>query len=265
MVAAAGPLEGRAVVEIGAGLGALTLALAAAGAARVLAVEKDLGLATLLGENTAGWENVEVVLGDALDLDLASLAGGDPLVLGNLPYSITTPLLLKLLRPPVFWPRAVVMVQAEVAERITARPGTKEYGTLSLAVSRVARPELAFRVGRNSFYPRPEVDSAVLTLARREVPAGGLDPAGLDRLEVVIRAAFGHRRKRLSNALAAGLGLDRETVSRAVAGAGLDPGRRGETLDLEEFVTLERALRGLLGAAGREPLPSTDSPGYNRS
>lgn len=255
---------GAEVLEIGAGLGSLTLALAEAGAARVVAVEKDRLLAPLLGEAASGWPAVEVVEGDALELDWRSLvvaagrentgreggaqdAGGrnatGPLVAGNLPYSVTSPLLFKLLEPPLFWPRAVVMVQLEVAQRILAKPGTKDYGALTLAVSAVAAATLAFKVGPRSFLPVPEVATAVLRLERHDSPAGGLDPDGLRHLAVVVRAAFGQRRKMVANALAAGLGLPRDEVAKSLASAGIDPARRGETLSLEEYLRLEKVLR----------------------
>lgn len=291
VAAALGELEGATVLEIGAGLGSLTFALAAAGAARVVAVEKDRTLAGLLTESVAGraetaarspgavpgGSRIEVVTGDALEIDLRRLtvadadgeagtigpdgesggesglrapSAGKVLVAGNLPYSVTTPLLLRLIEPPLFWSRAVVMVQLEVAERLLAGPGGKDYGALTLAVAAVAEARLAFKVSRHSFYPRPEVDSAVLRLERRATPAGGLDAAGLGRLSEVVRAAFGQRRKTLANALAAGLGLERQAASSLIAAAGIDPGRRGETLSLEEFVALERAFRHLPGRCG---------------
>ncbi len=254
VVAAAGAgrgLTGATALEIGAGFGGLTLALVEAGAARVVAVEKDATLARLLAKNVAGRDEVVLAVGDALALDLRALCGGEAVVVGNLPYSVTTPLLLRLLEPPLFWPRAVVMVQLEVAQRILAPPGGKDYGALTLAVAAQARPSLAFRVSRHSFLPQPEVDSAVVILERREVTAGGLDAAGLGRLAAVVRAAFGQRRKTLANALAAGLGLDRAEVTDLVRAAGVDPARRGETLELEEYVELERALRPALETAGR--------------
>ncbi len=261
---------GLAVVEIGAGLGGFTLALAEAGATRVVAVEKDRALAALLAENVAGRPEISVHVGDALAEDLRELGleaaragaqatpvgasaqpaslrpGPEPIIAGNLPYSITSPLLFKLLEAPLFWSRAVVMVQLEVAERILAAPGGKDYGALTLAVAAVAEAALAFRVGRGSFYPAPAVDTAVLTLRRRIVPAGGLDSAGLARLERLVRAAFGQRRKMLANSLAAGLGLPRAEVANLARGAGVAPERRAETLSLDEFLTLELTLRGRL-------------------
>jgi 16S rRNA (adenine1518-N6/adenine1519-N6)-dimethyltransferase len=254
IVAAAGDLVGRPVIEIGAGLGALTLALARAGADPVVAIEKDPVLLAHLARNTADEAAVRVIGGDALELDLRDLASEEAIAMGNLPYSVTTPLLIRLLKSPVFWPRAVVMVQLEVAERILAAPGGRDYGALTLAVSQVARAKLALRVGRRSFYPAPEVDSAVLILERRETPAGGLDPAGLARLTAVVRAAFGQRRKTAANAIAAGLGLDRALVSAKLTAAGIDPGRRGETLDLDEFVAIERVLRDAVWRADCPPL-----------
>jgi 16S rRNA (adenine1518-N6/adenine1519-N6)-dimethyltransferase len=293
---------GLAVVEIGAGLGGFTLALAEAGAARVVAVEKDRTLAALLAENVAGRPEISVHVGDALAEDLRELGleaaraapvgataqaapvgataqaapvgataqaapvgataqatpvgvgaqaaslrpGPEPIIAGNLPYSITSPLLFKLLEAPLFWSRAVVMVQLEVAERILAAPGGKNYGALTLAVAAVAEAALAFRVGRGSFYPAPAVDTAVLTLRRRIAPAGGLDSAGLARLARLVRAAFGQRRKMLANSLAAGLGLPRAEVANLARGAGVAPERRAETLSLAEFLTLEVTLRGRL-------------------
>jgi 16S rRNA (adenine1518-N6/adenine1519-N6)-dimethyltransferase len=267
---------GLAVVEIGAGLGGFTLALAEAGAARVVAVEKDRTLAALLAENVAGRPEISVHVGDALAEDLRELGleaaragvqaapvgagaqaapgwataqatslrpGPEPIIAGNLPYSITSPLLFKLLEAPLFWSRAVVMVQLEVAERILAAPGGKDYGALTLAVAAVAEAALAFRVGRRSFYPAPAVDTAVLTLRRRSVPAGGLDSGGLARLERLVRAAFGQRRKMLANSLAAGLGLPRAEVANLARAAGIAPERRAETLSLDEFLTLELTLR----------------------
>lgn len=276
---------GLAVVEIGAGFGGFTLALAEAGATRVVAVEKDRTLAALLAVNVAGRPEISVHVGDALAEDLRELGleaaragvqatpvgagaqatpvgtgaqaapvgatvqatslrpGSAPIIAGNLPYSITSPLLFKLLEAPLFWSRAVVMVQLEVAERILAAPGGKDYGALTLAVAAVAEAALAFRVGRRSFYPAPAVDTAVLTLRRRSVPAGGLDSAGLARLERLVRAAFGQRRKMLANSLAAGLGLPRAEVANLARAAGVAPERRAETLSLDEFLTLELTLR----------------------
>ena len=255
---------GAEVLEIGAGLGALTLALAEAGARRVVAVEKDRRLADILVRNTAGWPQVQVVVGDALELDWRHLAGaaaaaGECVVAGNLPYAVTTPLLLKLVEPPLFWSRAVVMVQLEVADRILGRPGTKDYGALTLAVQAVASARLALEVGRRCFLPAPGVTTAVLHLERRPRPVGGLDPAGLARLAAVVRASFGQRRKTLANALAAGLGRPRPEVALRLAAAGIDPGRRGETLTLEEFLVVEEALR-----VEEEPRAGGGDPGGDR-
>ena len=151
IVAAAGDLSGRPVVEIGAGLGALTLALARAGANPVVAIEKDPELLSHLVSNTESQTAVRVVGGDALGLDLRALAGADAIAMGNLPYSVTTPLLIRLLKPPVFWPRAVVMVQLEVARRILAAPGRKDYGALTLAVSQVARSKMVLLPASSQF------------------------------------------------------------------------------------------------------------------
>nr|WP_221040489.1 16S rRNA (adenine(1518)-N(6)/adenine(1519)-N(6))-dimethyltransferase RsmA [Gelria sp. Kuro-4] len=236
------------VLEIGPGTGNLTLELARR-AGTVIAVERDRELAPLLAETLAACENVHLVWGDFLAADLDALwalappaAGGARKVAANLPYYITSPILVKLLTsrtPPAL---AVLLVQEEVADRLLAAPGTRAYGSLSVLVQFYSAPELVLRVPPGAFFPPPEVSSAAVRLRLRPAPpveAG--DPAFFFR---VVRAAFGQRRKTVLNALAAGLApaIGKEGLSAALATAGIDPARRGETLSLGEFAALTRAL-----------------------
>ena len=235
------------VVEIGPGLGALTARIAGA-AGKVIAVEVDRGLLAVLSEALAGIQNVELILGDALKVDFDRLVeektGGEYgraskkyKLVANLPYYITSPVLMRLLLGRFNISVVVVMVQAEVAERLAASPGSKAYGSLSLAVQYFTRPEMLFRVPRTVFYPQPGVDSAVVRLSVRTEPAVAVRDE--DMFFNIVRSAFGKRRKTLLNSLAgSGLGIDRETCLRALQNAGIDPGRRGETLSIAEFALL---------------------------
>jgi len=243
IVAAAEVGNDDVAVEIGAGLGALTLPLAAA-AGKVIAVERDPELVTLLGEVLAGKSNVDISATDALTFDFgaaAAVAGRPLVVLGNLPYQITSPLLFGITdgaeRGRVI-ARAVLMVQRELAERATAPPGSKTYGRLSVMVQQQAEVALLFHVGAHAFYPRPEVTSTVLRLRPR---AHGLAPVR-DRalFAAVVRAAFGARRKMLRGALAQCFG---ETASRrGLSDAGIDETRRAEELAVAEFARIADAL-----------------------
>ncbi|MFO7172851.1 MAG: 16S rRNA (adenine(1518)-N(6)/adenine(1519)-N(6))-dimethyltransferase RsmA [Bacillota bacterium] len=244
ILAAVAPAEAPLILEIGPGPGILTAALAEA-APRVLAVEIDRGMVALLRETLGHLPNVEVIHGDALKVDLRSLLaerlqpGQKARVAANLPYYITSPLLFRLLEEDLPLDRIVVMVQREVALRMVAAPGSREYGALSVAVQYHTVPRVVARVSRGAFWPPPEVDSAVVALEVREQPAVSV-PRRL--FFAVVRAAFQQRRKTLANALAGGLGLERAWVEERVAAAGIDPSRRGETLSLEEFAAVARAL-----------------------
>lgn len=243
IMAATDPGAGDTILEIGPGLGTVTRALAPR-VARVIAVEVDRGLLRALEYTLRGLANVRVVGGDALKLDLADLLAGEgpAKVVSNLPYYITTPLIFRLLDAGPF-PRLVLMVQEEVARRLAAGPGTPAYGALTVNVAARYRVGVVARVSRQAFYPVPGVDSTVLVLH----PRPPREPAPSRRtLEAVVRAAFGQRRKTLTGALAGGeLGLERAAVRRAVELAGIDGGRRGETLSLEEFENLARAVEDL--------------------
>jgi len=233
------------VLEIGPGLGTLTQRLARA-AALVVCVELDRTLIEILkGTVQAQHRNVEVIHGDAAQVDLHKLlserlpAGQRAKVAANLPYYITTPLVMRLLEEELPLDQIVVMVQQEVAERMVATPGSKEYGALSVAVQYYTEPKIITRVGRGAFLPPPEVDSAVVGMRVRETPPVVAPRKGLFR---VVKAAFGQRRKTLNNALTNGLGLEKQAVQEALQRVGIESDRRGETLSLEEFAAVTRIL-----------------------
>lgn len=238
-------IDGRwGVIEIGPGIGVLTKELAAA-ASKVAAVEIDTRLPALLAETLAECSNVEIVQGDVLKSDLHALiaekfAGLQVAVCANLPYYITSPILMKLLEERLPVKHITVMVQKEAAERITALPGTRAAGAISYAVHYYAEPQLLFSVQPGSFYPPPKVTSAVIQLVLRDRPAVDTpDEAGLFRL---IRAAFGQRRKAAANSIAAGLGIPKAQVTAALEAAGLPPLVRPEQLTLEQFAALQSRL-----------------------
>jgi 16S rRNA (adenine1518-N6/adenine1519-N6)-dimethyltransferase len=233
------PTPADLVVEIGPGQGALTAELSRR-AGRVVALEVDRGLSERL---RVALPAVEVLDVDARAWDWCSLArpaGGRALVVGNLPYSVGTNILVALARAPQAIDRIVVMLQREVAERVAAAPGGKTYGSLSVHVQLRWRVELAMRVPPGAFRPPPKVESAVLRLT--PLPAPPVELADERRFEAVVRAAFAQRRKTLANALAKGLGLPVGAAREAAASAGVDPGRRAETLDIREFAEVARRL-----------------------
>ncbi len=244
IVQAAGIDRSYGVLEVGPGIGVLTKELAAA-ASKVAAVEIDTRLPALLAETLAECSNVEIVQGDVLKSDLHALiaekfAGLQVAVCANLPYYITSPILMKLLEERLPVKHITVMVQKEAAERITALPGTRAAGAISYAVHYYAEPQLLFSVQPGSFYPPPKVTSAVIQLVLRDRPAVDTpDEAGLFRL---IRAAFGQRRKAAANSIAAGLGIPKAQVTAALEAAGLPPLVRPEQLTLEQFAALQSRL-----------------------
>jgi len=231
------------VVEIGPGRGALTETLAAR-AGRLVALEIDAELAARLAQRFAGRAHVEVRQADARHVDYRGLRallpdpGGRVLVVGNLPYSVGKPILAALVEAAPAIDLMVLMLQKEVAVRVAAAPGGKTYGALSVLTQAACAARLAFTVPPGAFSPPPQVDSAVLALRpHREPPVAIPDAA---RFATVVRAAFGQRRKSLANALAAGLGVPADRARQLIEAAGLDPGRRAETLSLEEFARLAR-------------------------
>ena len=231
---------GDSVIEIGAGAGTLTRALAEAGA-QVIALEIDQALLPILAEQLQGL-TAQVVHADVLKTDLDALAHEHNLkkpykVVANLPYYITTPIIMEILEKNYSFERLVIMVQWEVAQRLTARPGVKDFGAITLAIAYYTEAEILFKVSRQVFNPAPEVDSAVISLKKRaKAPVDVYNSILMFKL---IKAAFGQRRKTLLNALSAvGLGLDKEAIAQRLKQAGIDGQRRGETLSLEEYAKL---------------------------
>lgn len=244
ILAAVDPQPDDVVLEVGPGPGVLTRALSER-VAQVVAVEIDRHMVVLLRQILADRPNAEVIHGDAMEVDLAALLAGRlqpgarAKVAANLPYYITSPLLFRFLEEALPLSRIVVMVQKEVADRMVAAPGGKDYGALSVAVQYYTQPRVVARVPRGAFWPPPEVDSAVVAMEVREHPPVVAPRAAFF---AAVKAAFGQRRKTLLNALAGGLHLAKEEVEAALGEAGIDGGRRGETLALHEFAALARAL-----------------------
>ena len=246
IVAAAGIGPDDFVVEIGPGIGTLTQYLAYA-ARSVCAVEIDKNLIPILEDTLSDYDNVEVINNDVLKVDLAALAkeknNGRPIkVVANLPYYITTPIIMGLFENHVPVDSITVMVQKEVADRMQTGPGSKDYGALSLAVQYYAEPYIVANVPPNCFIPRPNVGSAVIRLTRhKEMPVEVKDPALMFK---IIRASFNQRRKTLQNGLgnAPELPYTKEQIAAAIAEMGLTPTIRGEALSLAQFAQLSDIL-----------------------
>jgi 16S rRNA (adenine1518-N6/adenine1519-N6)-dimethyltransferase len=236
IAAAAAPLAGLTVVEIGAGPGGLTRALLATDAARIVAVETDRRCVAALDELAAATgDRLRVVAGDALALDRRELAPPPTAIVANLPYNIATELIVRWLRAPAGLVRLVLLVQREVADRLAAAPGTAAYGRLSVLAQWAARVEALFELPPGAFRPPPKVRSRVVRLSPYAEPPV---PARLATLERVTAAAFGQRRKMLRSSLKS-LGRDPAALCAA---AGIAPARRAETLTLAEFAALADAL-----------------------
>jgi 16S rRNA (adenine1518-N6/adenine1519-N6)-dimethyltransferase len=241
IVSLVAPTSRDLVLEIGPGQGALTGRLARA-AGRLLAIEVDAELAATLMERFAGTPHVEIRTADARSFDYWRLPALKPdpagrvLVVGNLPYSVGKPILMALVEAGKAIDEMALMLQKEVAERVAARPGGRTYGSLTVLTQLACEAHLAFTVPPGAFRPPPQVDSAVLHLHVRPEPR----VAVLDtpRFREVVLAAFGQRRKNLANALAAGLGLSADRARILCTDADVDPGRRAETLSLDEFARL---------------------------
>ncbi len=223
------------VLEVGPGIGTLTQGLAESGA-DVVAVELDKRLLPVLDVTLEGYDNVRIVNGDILKVDIMQEVGAENFkVCANLPYYITTPIIFALLEKRLPMERLVAMVQKEVAERMAAQPGGREYGALSVAIQYFTEPEIAFIVPPTSFIPAPAVDSAVIVCKRRKQPPVQVCDEAL--FFKVVKAAFSMRRKMLNNALK-NMGISSEQCSKWLELAGIDGKRRGETLTLEDFAAL---------------------------
>ena len=230
------------VLEIGPGIGTLTEYLAEA-AKSVTAVEIDDKLIPILEKNLSKYDNVKIIHGDILKQNIAELFEGRHFkIVANLPYYITTPIIMELLESRVPADSITVMIQKEVADRMQASPGTKDYGALSLAVQYYSEPYLAANVPPNCFMPRPNVASAVIRLRRREEPPVEVEDERL--MFRLIRAAFNQRRKTLANAIKnfEGMTFSREDVENALTDAGIDTRIRGEALGLQEFAEISNYL-----------------------
>ena len=239
-------LTGRdLVIEIGPGLGVLT-AEAAPQAGKVLAIEIDKNLIPILEDNLQEFDNVEIINQDFVKTNLINLLEQNDIIrgqkrekvkiMGNLPYYITTPIIMKILEDRIPADSITIMMQKEVADRIKASPGSRTYGALSVAVQYYCTVTDIARVPKDVFYPQPKVDSAVLRLnVRKERPVELTDESVFF---ACVKSGFGQRRKTLHNSLAGVCGLSKEACHDALIGAGIDPVRRAETLSLEEFARL---------------------------
>lgn len=238
--------EHTGVLEIGPGFGVLTAELSSR-AEKVVAVEIDDRLLPVLKETLADRENVKIVHGDVLKLDLRKLieeefGGGRVVVCANLPYYITSPVIMSLLEQRLPVERITVMVQKEAALRLCASPGTRECGAVSAAVRYYCEPKLLFSVSRGSFMPPPNVDSAVIGLNVRKEPAVNADEK---HFFSIVRGAFSHRRKTAVNSLSESLGLSKDKVTALFQRCGLAENLRAENLTMEDFAKLSKGISGI--------------------
>ncbi|AFS69201.1 MULTISPECIES: 16S rRNA (adenine(1518)-N(6)/adenine(1519)-N(6))-dimethyltransferase RsmA [Exiguobacterium] len=248
IVGAANLTPDSGVLEIGPGIGSLT-EQSAKQAKKVVALEIDQRLLPILEDSLAPYPHVKVIHGDALELDLETIVDQeftqqgitDLAVVANLPYYVTTPIIMRILEARTPFRTLIMMIQKEVAERIGAKPGTKAYGSLSIAIQYYAEAEVCFTVPKHVFIPAPNVDSAVIRLNIRKEPA--VKTLDEKLFFEVTRASFAQRRKTILNNLSSHFGkAEKEAVEAALHEAGIDPRRRGETLSLQEFAQLADAL-----------------------
>ncbi len=233
------------VVEIGPGIGTLTAALAQH-AGKVKAIEIDRNLIPILQETLENEDNVEIIHKDILKTDLGELIAEEKdykqvKVIGNLPYYITTPIVMKILEERVGVSDITIMLQKEVADRMKAKPGGKDYGSLSIAVQYYCEVEQVASVPRNVFIPKPNVDSSIIRLVIREKPAAYVIDEGF--FFKVVRGGFSQRRKTLLNALSSALNMQKEKLEELLKLCNIDPIRRAETLSIQEFATLTNKLK----------------------
>ncbi|MBP3359383.1 MAG: 16S rRNA (adenine(1518)-N(6)/adenine(1519)-N(6))-dimethyltransferase RsmA [Clostridia bacterium] len=234
------------ILEIGPGFGTLTAALAGS-FKKVAAIEVDNRLPEVLAYTLSEFDNVEIISGDCMKMDIRGVIQdcfGDMTVsvAANLPYYITTPVITMLLEGRLPLSKIVVMVQKEVAERLTASPGGKDYGAISVLCNYFTESSVASVVPASCFVPQPKVDSAVVSMTLREIPAAS--PVDERLFFRVVKAAFAQRRKTLLNCLSSGFGADKRQMELLLRSAGIDPSRRGETLSTKEFALISDSISG---------------------
>ncbi len=233
------------IIEVGPGIGTLTQYLAEE-ASRVLAIEIDKKLIPILEETLKDYDNIEVINKNVLDINLKELVvskfkGQRVKVVANLPYYVTTPIIMKFLEEEVPIKDIVVMVQKEVADRLKAKPSTKDYGSLSVAVQYYCEPKIVTRVPKTVFIPNPNVESTVIRLKALDNPQVQVDDKKL--FHNVVRASFAKRRKTLLNSLFfSDLGLDKDQINKILKSCHIDPKRRGESLTIEEFAAIANSI-----------------------
>ncbi|MCG8540650.1 MAG: 16S rRNA (adenine(1518)-N(6)/adenine(1519)-N(6))-dimethyltransferase RsmA [Clostridia bacterium] len=233
------------IIEVGPGIGTLTQYLAEE-ASRVLAIEIDKKLIPILEETLKDYDNIEVINKNVLDINLKELVvskfkGQRVKVVANLPYYVTTPIIMKFLEEEVPIKDIVVMVQKEVADRLKAKPSTKDYGSLSVAVQYYCEPKIVTRVPKTVFIPNPNVESTVIRLKALDNPQVQVDDKKL--FHNVVRASFAKRRKTLLNSLSfSDLGLDKDQINKILKSCHIDPKRRGESLTIEEFAAIANSI-----------------------
>lgn len=249
IIAVIAPAAADRILEVGPGVGTLTLPLARR-CRSLVAVEIDRRLMPVLAETLTGQENIKVVNADILKTDVAALCrrefDGEPVkIAANLPYYLTTPFMFQVLQSSLSLTSMTLLVQREAAWRMTARPGSKDYGTLTLLTEYYCRARLAFPVPPTVFFPRPEVDSALVSLERRKKPA--VQVSQEDLLFRLIKASFQQRRKTLANSLGDFLLEGKDAARKVIAAAGLNPQVRGEALTLEQFAILTELIYNISG------------------
>ena len=239
-----GATQGVGVIEIGTGIGVLTSVLAD-DAEKVVCIEIDSRLLPILAETLADHDNIKIINEDVLKVDLHQLikeefAGMDVVICANLPYYITSPILMKLLEDRLPIKSITVMVQKEAAQRLCAQPGTRQAGAITAAVHYYSEPKVLFQVSRGSFMPAPDVDSTVIRLDVRETPPVSVKSE--KRFFEVVKASFSQRRKTMPNCLSSGLGISKEKAALALTEAGIPTNARAEELTLEQFASLADQL-----------------------
>jgi len=238
-----GASDSVGVIEVGPGAGVLTNELAKV-SHKVAAIELDKRLLPVLSETLSEHDNIKIINGDVMKLDLRQIideefGGGEVVVCANLPYYITSPVIMRILEERLPIQSLTVMVQKEAADRICAKPGTRESGAISAAVHFYSEPEMLFKVSKGSFMPAPKVDSAVIKLHIRKQPP--VDISDEKMFFKVVRAAFSQRRKTLANSLSSGLSMPKQEVTALLEKAGIRTNARAEEMTMEDFARLANA------------------------